>query len=176
MAVVTIKSLTITDQDASPRVSSQSGKGAGFRAKEFDAFAQATNGDSAASKYILFRVPSSIRVKDVILEAEARGAACTVNYGWYFASRVEDIGAGQVAGAVINASFHAAAVAQTAAILPTNIVNAAGGTYTVDKRSQPLWQALGLATDPGGKFDFVATVAVAVAATGKIYAKVGVAE
>jgi hypothetical protein len=49
--------------------------------------------------------------------------------------------------------------------VPTDIINESG-TYTLDKRIQPLWQALGLTADPGGNIDIVATVVTTAVTTG----------
>jgi hypothetical protein len=42
----------------------------------------------------------------------------------------------------------------TAAVTPSEFVNAQSGTYTLSKRTQPLWQAAGLASDPGRLFRY----------------------
>lgn len=175
MAVVTVKSASITDQDASPRVAVQSGKGAGYRAVEIDDFATVAAGDSSTSKYLLFRVPSTIRVKDLWIEWAALGGAAAADFGLYYASRKEDVGAGSVAGAVLDADFFASAVSLVAAGGPTNITNESG-VYTTALRDNPLWEAAGLATDPGGKFDIVATLTADAVTGGRIYAKLGFGE
>ena len=46
------------------------------------------------------------------------------------------------------------------------------GSFTLDKQEQPLWQAAGMAADHGGTLDIVATVSVAIAATGLLGANV----
>lgn len=172
MAVVTVKSQAITDQDASPRVAPQAGSGAGYRVKEIDSFVTVTNGDSATSKFLFSRVPPSIRIKDLWAEWQALGSGCTVDVGVYYASRAEDCAVGIVPGTVIDADFFASAVDMAAAGAPTNITNESG-TYTTALRDNPLWEALGLASDPGGKFDIVATIVVDAAATGRLYLKAG---
>jgi hypothetical protein len=53
--------------------------------------------------------------------------------------------------------FFATAIDCASAVAPTDVTNESG-TYTIDKRNQPIWQAVGLTTDPGGYFDIVATV------------------
>lgn len=175
MAVVTVKSQAITDQDASPRVAPQAGTGGGYRVKEIDSFASVANGDSIASKYILFRVPSTIRVKDLWLENGAITGAIA-DIGIYYASRQEDVGAGVVAGSVIDADFFASVTSLVAGnAVPLNVTNEST-TYLLSLRDNPLWEALGLTSDPGGKFDIVATLTAASTAAGLIYMKMGYVE
>ena len=57
--------------------------------------------------------------------------------------------------------FFASAIAVASAVPITNVTNESGN-YTLAKRNQSLWQALGLASDPGGFFDIVAVVQTAV--------------
>lgn len=173
MAVVTVKSQAITDQDASPRVAPQAGKGAGSREKYIDGLAAVANGDSIGSKYLLARVPSNIYVKELMLWCPAI-TTCAADFGVYYASRQEDIGAGQVAGAVITAAFFAAAQSLAAVLNGTQIITQT--TYTLANRQKPLWEALGLTSDPGGKFDIVATLTAAAASAGSIYIKANYTE
>ena len=173
MAVVNLKSASITDQDASPRVSVQAGKGASARLKAVDDYAAVAATDQATSTYKLVRLPSNAKIKRITLEGEALGGSCAFNYGLNYASRAEDVGAGIVAGAVIDADFFASAVVHTNAVAPTNITNE-GGFFTIAERGagQPLWQAAGLSADPGGKLDVVATMTVDAASGGNIYVMV----
>jgi hypothetical protein len=164
MAVVTVKTTSITNQDASPRVAQQAGIGGGARIKRYDDFVTVTNGDSIASKYVMVRIPSTARVKRVFVENVAIAGAIA-DIGVYYASSVNDISAGQTAGAVISAAFFGSAVALTAAAQGTDVTNESG-TYTIDKRNLPIWQALGFTADPGGKFDIVLTLTAAATATG----------
>jgi hypothetical protein len=67
--------------------------------------------------------------------------------------------------AAIDADFFATAIDCASAVVPTEVVNESG-TNTLDKRNQPLWQAAGLTTDPGGYFDIVASVITTAVTTG----------
>lgn len=174
MAVVTVKSASITKLDASPREATQAGIGAGYRVKEIDDFVTVTNGDSIGSKYIVSRIPSTVRVKDLWLE-NAAIATAIADIGVYYASRTEDVGAGVVAGAVIDADFFGTVVSLVAAAGPTNVLNESG-TYPPANRGKPIWEALGLTADPGGKFDIVLTLTAAATATGNVYTKLGYVE
>jgi len=172
MGVVTVKSTVVTNQDASPRVAQQAGVGGAYRVREIDSIVAAAATDSSTSKYLFFRVPSNIRVKDLWLESAALGGSCAIDIGVYYADRAEDCAVGIVPGTVITAAFFASAVAVASAVTPTNVTNESG-TYTTALRNQPLWQALGLASDPGGKFDIAATSTADAASGGNIYLKMG---
>lgn len=174
MAVVTVKSAPITNLDASPRVANQAGLGAPYRVVENDAFAAVANGDSIGSKYVLIRVPSNARVKDLRLSTTAI-TTCAGDIGLYYASSANDVGAGQTAGAVIDADFFASAQSLAAALSDSNVIDESG-VYLTTLRDNPLWEAAGLTSDPGGKFDIVITLTAAAASAGTVYAKVGYVE
>ncbi len=68
--------------------------------------------------------------------------------------------------ATINRTLFAAAVAVTSASTQVEVL---ANAFTPLKRNQPLWQAAGLATDPGGYFDIVGSLAAALTTgTGKM--------
>lgn len=173
MAVVTVKSAAITDQDAIPRVAPQAGRGAGFRDKEIDGFAVVVNGDSIASKYILARIPSNVYVKELMLWTTAI-TACATDIGIYKASGAADVPPGQVVGEVIDADFFAAA--QSLATVLNGAQAMTQTVYTLLNRQKPLWEALGLTSDPGGKFDIVLTLTAAAASNGTVYLKANYVE
>lgn len=173
MAVVTVKSQAITDQDASPRVATQAGKGGGYRDKSIDGFAAVANGDSIGSKFILARVPSNIYLKELMLWTSAI-TTCAADIGVYKASGAADVGAGQVVGEVISVAFLAAAQSLASVLNGTQVITQT--TYLLTNRQKPLWEALGLTSDPGGKFDIVLTLTAAAASAGTVYAKANYVE
>jgi hypothetical protein len=100
----------------------------------------------------------------VFLESEAQ-AAGAFNVGVYYATDGEGgRPTSLLVAAAISAALFASAVDCSGAVA-TDITNESG-TYTLDKRTQPLWQAAGLASDPGGYFDIVATVNTTAVTTG----------
>ncbi|VVE74083.1 hypothetical protein PCA31118_04676 [Pandoraea captiosa] len=162
MAVVTVKSTTITNRDAVPSIISD-GRLERGSIRSSHGYVSATNGDSVNSKYILASLPSTAMVRAIYLSCANLGASSAVNLGVY--RNTKD------GGAAVSASLFAAAQATSAALSRADATNA-GGTYTLDKQEQPLWQAAGLTADPGGTLDIVATVQAAIAATGLIGADV----
>ena len=169
MAVDHVKSTIITGLDTTPVVQPTAGEGGPASLKNV------SSGDvvgiaasSIGATYQFVRVPSNAKVKRVEFDSEAQ-AAGAIDIGVYYAT--DGIGGkptALLAAAAISQAFFASAVALTSASQPTNVTNESG-TYTPAKRNQPLWQAVGLASDPGGNFDIVGTVSTAITTgTGKM--------
>jgi len=174
----TLKSSFITNSDASPRVATTAGEGASFRKDEADGYVTVAASDGAGTKYLMVRVQSYAKIKSLVLASEAQGAG-KVNCGVYYADNVVDLAPGNAsnAGVAIDDDFFATDVDLAAKVQPTDITFESG-TYTFDKWSQPLWQAVGLTSDPGGKFDIVLTVHTTdvTTGTGKLYLRAGYSE
>lgn len=164
------KSASITNLDAGvsgsgPAVANTAGQGAASSEKTIDDFVTVIASDPVGSTYQIVRVPSNCKVKSVVLESEAQGAGA-FDIGVYYATDGEG---GEpttllVANAIY-AAFFAHAVNCASAVTPTNETNQSGN-YTLNLRSEPLWQAAGLTSDPGGWFDIVATVNTTAVTTG----------
>lgn len=170
MAVETLKSTPITNLDTTPVVANKAGAGANGRLNHVQGYVTASAAASIASKYLLARIPSNAIVKDVILESEAQAAGAT-DVGLYYSDSTVDGTQKSLQGTVIDADFFGSAVSLAAASR-ASIVNESG-VYTLDKRNQPIWQAAGLTSDPGGYFDVVATLTTAITTgTGKVGAEV----
>lgn len=154
MAVENLKSTCVTNEDATPIVYNTAGAGAPAGVQSVDDYATPSAAASVTSTYRIVRVPTTAKIKAVFLESEAQGAG-KFNVGVYAPN----------GGAVVSVSLFAAAVDCAAAVLPTNVTNS-GGSYTLDKRKQPLWQAAGAASDPGGFYDIALTCVTTAVTTG----------
>lgn len=166
----TLKTSQITNMDATPAVAVTAGAGAGGLLKYIDGYVTAAASDGAGTKYIFCRLPSQAIVKKIEIASEAQGAG-KVDCGAYYADDVRYLAGGSAnSGVVIDADFFATAVDLAAKVQPTDITFESG-TYTFDKWSQPLWQALGLTSDPGGMIDIYLTVVTTdvTTGTGKIH-------
>jgi len=165
MAVDHVKSTFITNLDAQPAVINTAGEGAAAPLYSIEGYATGVASGTVASTYQFVRVPSNCKVKSVTFESAAQ-AAGSIDIGCYYATDGEG---GQPATLLlantIVAAFFASALALTGAYAKTDVTNESG-TYTIEKRVQPLWQALGLTTDPGGYFDIVGTIVSADMTTG----------
>lgn len=162
MAVVTTKSSAITNRDATPPV--KNGLNQGPRAKyEQVATLELANGDSIGSKLILASVPSNARMSALWLLCDAitSGAA---DFGIYRTT--------QDGGAVVDADCFASAQSIATGITAgTNILHESG-VLDISELEQPLWQILGLTSDPGVMYDVVATLTAATTAAGTLTVRV----
>jgi len=165
MAVDHVKSTFITNLDASPAVINTAGEGGAGQLMENSGYATAVASSSADATYQLVRVPSNCKIKTIFFESAAQTAG-KFDIGAYYAT---DGQGGQptalLAANAISQAYFAAVIDCASAVVRTDITNQAG-LYTIDKRAQPLWQALALTTDPGGNFDIVATVKTTAVTTG----------
>lgn len=169
MAVDHVKSTPVTNADASPAVANTAGEGGAAPLKSTSSGAvTAVASSSTDATYQFCRVPSNAKIKTIIFESQAQ-AAGTIDIGVYYATDgLIGKPTSLLAANAIDQDFFASAVAVTSLSQPTIVTNESG-TYTPDKQNQPLWQAVGLTSDPGGNFDIVGTVVTAITTgTGKM--------
>lgn len=163
MAVVTTKSTAVTNRDAIPRVIND-GRFERASVKNAYGMVAVVSGDSIASKYILAQIPTTAVVKDVKLSISAI-TTCAGDIGLYNPTAKDG-----TAGTVISAAFFSAANSLASALNKATIMTQT--TYTFAKREQPIWQAAGLTSDPGGFLDVVVTLTAAAGSAGNISADV----
>jgi hypothetical protein len=162
MAVDHVKSTPVTNLDASPVLINTAGEGGPaplISVSSGDVLGVASSSINATYQFV--RVPSNCKVKQLIFDSGAQ-AAGAMDIGVYYATDGEGgKPTALLAAAAISQAFFASAVALTSLSQPTDVTDESG-TYTPGKRNQPLWQAVGLATDPGGYFDIVGTLTTAL--------------
>lgn len=160
MAVNHIKSTPIQNSEATIVVPNATGAGAAGPMREITGSIVAVAADSIDSTYRFVRIPTNAKVKRIRATSQAQGAGA-FDFGVYYPT-VGSTATADLAANAIDQDFFASAVSFASAVQPTEITNESG-TYTADKWNQPLWQALGLAADPGGLgFDIVGTATTAV--------------
>jgi len=165
MAVDHVKSSIITNLDATPVVQPTAGEGGSAPLKYIDGYSTAVASSSVGATYQLCRVPSNAKIKKIIFESEAQTAG-KFDLGVFYAT--DGIGgrpAALLVANAISAALFGSAIDCASAVLPTDVTNESL-TYSLDKRTMPLWQAAGLASDPGGNFDIVASVITTAVTTG----------
>lgn len=157
MSVVTTKSTCITNRDATPPVINDPRNERSTLNSSIGSVT-AVNGDSIGSVYIIASVPSTAKVRKVLLNCAAitSGAA---NIGVYRNTRD--------GGAVVSASLFASAQSIASALKNSDVTNQSGN-YGMDKMEQPIWQAAGLSADPGGTLDIALTLSAATTAGGLV--------
>lgn len=157
MTTEALKSTAITGYDATPPTKPAGGAGAPQVLYEVSGYVTNTAGKTAGSTYALVRLRSDCYVKDVFFETAAVGGNAALDIGVYYSDNTLDFPTNpSLPGTVILDNLFASAIDPTSAIAITNETNQSG-SYTIDKRQQPLWQAAGLSSDPGGYFDVVVT-------------------
>lgn len=167
MAVSHLKSTPITNIDTVPPVPNAPGEGGIGYLQTVNGYVTTVAADSTDTTYQFVRVPSNAKVKHVYFESAAQ-AAGTIDIGVYYAtdgrsgpSKATSL----LAANAIDQDFFASAIVVTSAVVITDVVNEST-TNTTAKRTQPLWQALGLTSDPMCMFDIVGTVGATAITTG----------
>ncbi len=164
MAVEHVKSTPVTNLDATPAVPSTTGEGGKGYLVEVSGYVTVPASASADSTFRFVRVPTTAKIKAVVASSEAQ-AAGTVDIGVYYPT-IGRTGVADLAANAIDQDFFAAVYSYAAASAPTDVTYQAGAGNLRSEINTPLWQALGLTSDPGGFFDIVATVKTTAITTG----------
>lgn len=169
MAVELPKATAIANADASNPATLINNKLYGARIKEGVGTVEVTSSASIASILRLARVHSSWRISSVLLSSDAITSAAG-DVGLY------DVAAKGVEGAVVDVDFFASAVSLASAQQNTDVTHEALGTGNqngeIANVEKPIWQVLGLASDPGKFYDVAVTLTAAATAAGTVSAKV----
>lgn len=150
---LTLKGTAITNRESSPPVLNNPGNGvSGIEKYDSGYLASVTASLSATSIIRLLEVPSSAVVTGLWFQSGAQ-AAGAFDVGVYRNNKD--------GGAVVDSDFFATAIAVTSAVPLTDILNESG-TNTIALQALPLWQALGMTSDPKSSLDIAVTVQTAV--------------
>lgn len=192
MAAQNIKSLSITNLDtAGPApIANLAGAGAPAYVRAIsDSCALTTAGEaSTSSTYKMVRVQSDVILKNIKLLTSATldtgggSASLTFDIGAYYSDSTVDGTAVANQGVLISATAFATAVVSPLAGVPTSVTW--NSTFLANEvtpgpfMNSPLWEALGLATDPGGYIDIVVAVHAAAntAAAGSLWLEASFSE
>jgi hypothetical protein len=124
------------------------------------ATAAITSGDSVASTYRMFRVPSNAVMTDLRIYAPDIGTTTISDIGLY-----DTAAAG---GAVVDADFFASALSlKDGALNGTDVLHEAA-VFTIANSGKELWDALGLTSDPHKFYDVALTLTGAADATATV--------
>lgn len=163
MAVVAYKSASITNRDAVPSVKNNSQVDGGVLQSAI-ATIETVNGDSIGSTYDMVQVPSNAVIKQVLLYSDDIGTTTIADFGIYQTT--------ENGGAVVDADFFASAVSLKDGALNGTDITHESAVFGLEDAEKPLWQALGLTSDPCRMYDIVATLTAAADAAGTITLKV----
>jgi len=167
MATADLKSAMITARDVTPKTlvnpytNAPSKSAAGL-------VTCASTGDSG-SIYKFCTVPSNCYVRAVLLTCVDIGTTTVADFGCYYGSVSN---AGTAAGTVIDADFFGSAVSLKDGALTASNITHESGVYTVANLEKPLWQALGLSSDPNCDIDICATLTAACDGSGAVFVEV----
>lgn len=173
MAGEQLKSTSISNLDGDTYgviTTPTAGMGAGGRFQEKDDTVNVTlvGLTSTASTYKMVRLPTNVKLKKIkgrcnIALDTSTGLALDV--GAYYSDSTTDGTPQANQGTAISVNCFAAAttVMQSSAGVASDVQLINNSKFTPDLQKEPLWQAVGLSTDPGGYIDIV--VAVHTAAT-----------
>ena len=150
MAVVNRNSTTIADMVAIPRVPVNPSKGAPGMVEEVAGYVENAADDSQNSIHRFCRVPSNARISQVLFSTGDATTAGAINLGVYQTA--------ENGGAVVDADLFVSALDLTGG--PFNNLDATyeSGEYTYAESVKPLWEVLGLTSDPGREYDVAATI------------------
>lgn len=162
MAVDHVKTTPITNMDAGSIIVPTAGEGGPAPLKCNTGIATGVAASSIDATYQMARVPSNAKIKRIFFQTQTQ-AVGVADVGVYYAT--DGLGGKPVAllaAAAIDQDFFATAIS-LATTTPQDVTNNTIATaYTPAKRNQPLWQAVGLTTDPGGNFDICLTLTTAI--------------
>lgn len=165
MAVVNVKSQVITDLDATPVVkTNQLEKGGKLR---FAAGVAEFASSDATSVARVIRVNSAALIDSLKFASDDLGTGGTVDIGLY---RTTADG-----GAVVDADFFASAVDTDTAAVALTDVTYESAVVAIDDRAKPLWQQLGLSSDPRVDYD-IAVTRNAATGSGTVFLKLAYVE
>ena len=156
---LTLKSTAITNRETTPKVANNPGAGGSGVVRQVQGyFASVTAALSCTSVIRMVEVPAHAKVTRVTFSSAAQTAG-NFSIGAY---RTNADG-----GAAVDMDFFASRIDCAAAVALTDVTNEST-TNTLAKQNQPLWQALGMSTEPpkGTMLDIAATVDTTDVTTG----------
>ena len=158
MAVdLTLKSVQITNREATPRVLNDVGSGgAGIVREVYGHLVSVPASLSVTSIIRLVEVPSNSRVTSVKLYSGAQGAGA-FDIGVYRSNAD--------GGAVVDKDLFGSAVSCASAVEGVEQIRESGES-TIAEMSQPLWQWAGMTSDPKAMLDIAAVVTTTDVTTG----------
>lgn len=163
MAVVTTKSTQITNRDATPVVLSN-GRINGGMVQHSRGVVAIANGDSVASKYLVCQLPSNAVPISVRVTSPDIGTTTIADIGLYKSTRD--------GGAVVDADFFGSAVSLKDGAISKSEVLFESGVVTVANSEKPVWEHLGLTSDPSLTYDVALTLTGAADAAGSVLVEV----
>lgn len=163
MAVVAVKSTSVTSYNATPRVPVPRGLADGEVVRAINDSVAVASGDSIASVYRFGKIRSSDYTDRIKLISADIGTTTAGDLGLY------DLLTATNGGTVVDVDYFASAVSLNGGAIDSDVTfesGAAGGIYT--NGNKRVWEALGLSSDPGKEYDVALTLTGAADAAGTV--------
>jgi len=162
MAIDHVKSTSVTNADASPAVANTAGEGGSAPAKCNTGIATGVASSNIDATYQMVRVPSNAKIKRIFFQTQTQTAGAADIGVYYATDGLIGKPTSLLAANAIDQDFFAQAMSLTTTTVQDATNNPIGSAYNPSKRNQPLWQAVGLTSDPGGNFDICLTLTTAI--------------
>ena len=158
MPIEAVKSSVITNSDAVPSIINTA-QLSGGRDRMARGVCPVVAGASIGSTYRFARIKSNDLIKSLRIDCGAIATATAMDVGIY-----QTTGNG---GGVVDATLFASAVALSAALMGVDISRESGTIFVADME-KPLWQLLGLASDPQREYEIAGTLTTASTGSGSV--------
>lgn len=153
-----VDSTLISNRAATPRVANDPWTNAMVKTTGPGQLEVSTS-EVAADELRFCRVKSNAVVHAVFLSCDAITTTGAMDIGVY---QTDDNG-----GAVVDADFFASAQVVTTALKRSDVTHESG-VYGIEDRDKPLWEALGLSSDPQIDYDIVGTITTNMGGAGTL--------
>lgn len=172
MATEALKSTAITNLDASPVTRLVPGVGGTAYLRHGDGSLTATTGQLSQSTYQLARIPTRAIIKQARVKLDAGVTTFTADCGFYYSTSTTDGTPAGNRGTQVSGTT-GSHVLGTAVVLAnqTTFLDLAQN-LTAANLDKKVWDAIGLATDPGGYFDFVLTTTTTNSGAPVVYGEI----
>lgn len=149
MSVVNRTSTAVGNETATPKVLNNPAAEAGRLLEKANVIASAAD-DSQNSIGRFHRVPSNARISQLLISAADATTAGAINVGIYQTA--------ENGGEVVDADLFASAFDLSGGPFNNQDITFESGEYTYLESQMPLWQALGLSSDPCRDYDIAYTI------------------
>jgi hypothetical protein len=150
MSTVNRNSNVITNAVATPRVPNSPAVGGAADLKEVAGLVTCAADDSATSVHRFVRVPSNARISQLLFSTGDASSAGAMDLGIYQTAAN--------GGAVVDADLFASALDLTGGPMKNLDVTYESDEYTPAESIKPLWEVLGLSSDPCREYDIASTI------------------
>lgn len=153
-----VNSTLISNRTATPSVKNEPWNNAAIKSTGVGLL-EVSTAEDAADILRFCAVKSNAAIREVNLYCDAISTAGAMDVGVY---RTTADG-----GTVVDADFFASAQVVTSALTRSNVAHESG-VYGIDDLDKPLWEALGLAADPGVWYDIAGTITTDMGGAGTL--------